>query len=149
MGIPDPIRDPQFYQGVPLRRFVAFWIDFLIILALFVPVLIIGAAVTVLTFGLAAPFLMLFFTVTGFVYRWGMLKTRSATLGMSLTGIEVRDRNGNTCDSQLAFMHTVGFFVTFLAPPLLIVGWLMMANSPHRRAMHDLFVGSVVINRPT
>jgi len=149
MGIPDPVRDPQFYKGVPLRRFVAFWIDFLVILVLFVPVLLVGAAVTVMTFGLAAPFLMLFFTATGLLYRWAMLKTRSATLGMSLAGIEVRDRDGNKCDNSTAFLHSVGFFVTFLAPPLLVIGWLMMANSPHRRAMHDLFLGTVVINRPT
>lgn len=148
MGIPDPHRDQQFYNGVPLRRFVAFWIDFVVILVLFVPVLIIGAAVTVMTLGLAAPFLMLFFTITGFLYRWAMLRTRSATLGMALTGIEVRDRNGDKCDNSIAFMHTVGFFVTFLAPPLLVIGWLMMANSPHRRVMHDLFIGTVVINRP-
>ena len=43
-GLPDPERDRQFYEGVPLRRFVAWCIDLVIILLIGVP-LSLGIAV--------------------------------------------------------------------------------------------------------
>ena len=36
-GLPDPERDRQFYEGVPLRRFVAWCVDLVIILLIGVP----------------------------------------------------------------------------------------------------------------
>ena len=40
-GLPDPVRDAQFYEGVPMRRLVAFLIDLAIILAIDVVVIVI------------------------------------------------------------------------------------------------------------
>ena len=40
MGVPDPQTDPQFYAGVPMRRFMAFLIDFAIIVVLLERVLL-------------------------------------------------------------------------------------------------------------
>ena len=33
-GLPDPERDRQFYEGVPARRLVAFFIDTVVIVAI-------------------------------------------------------------------------------------------------------------------
>ena len=148
MGVPDPHRDPQFYDGVPARRLVAFGIDFIVILFLLVAVLVAGAILTLGRLGLAGPLAMLVFSATGFVYRWIMLAQRSATLGMILTGIEVRDGQGDRMTPMTAFIHTAGFYATFFFLPLLFIGWFLMFTSPYRRVMHDLILGSVVINRP-
>lgn len=145
MGIPDPHRDPQFYQGVPLRRFVAFLIDTAVITVL----CLLGAIILVLfTFGLGAVLLPLAFVGTAFVCRWLPLSRNSATLGMVLTGVEVRDARGDYLTPQLAALHTAAFMGTLMFLPLAIIGWIMMAGSPTRRALHDTFLETVVINKP-
>ena len=77
-----------------------------------------------------------------------MLWQRSATLGMLATGIEVRDRNGEKCDPTTAFLHSFLFIASLYFLPVAIVGWILMASSPHRQAIHDLMLKTVVINRP-
>ncbi|MFK7943333.1 MAG: RDD family protein [Paracoccaceae bacterium] len=145
MSIPDPHRDPQFYQGVPLRRFVAFWIDTIAILLLWFVGAVLLAAVTL---GLATPLFPVLFVGTAFAYRWLLLSRISATLGMQLTGIEVRDNQGERMTPTVAALHTIGFMVTLTFLPLAILGWILMANSPTRQALHDSIFGTVVINRP-
>ncbi len=148
MGVPDPVHDSQFYQGVPLRRFVAFCIDLAIIIGLWCAVLILGVLVSILTLGVATPMAVVIFSATSFLYRWAMLTQRSATLGMIGTGIEVRSATGGPVDPLTAFLHVAGFYVSVFFTPLLVIGWLVMAVSPHRRLLHDLVLGTVVINRP-
>ena len=148
MSLPDPDHDPQFYAGVPARRFAAFVIDAAVIVALTLPVMVLGAIFSILTFGLGSGLGALMAVLTGFLYRFGMLTVFGATAGMLLMGIEVRDADGRTPGEGTAFVHTAGFNVTFLFPPLLIIGWILMVQSPYRRAMHDLPLGTVVINRP-
>ena len=149
MGVPDPETDPQFYEGVPLRRFIAFLLDSLLIFVLWFVVLFLALIVTALTVGLAGPVMIIALAGTGLFYRWIMLWQRSATLGMMALGIEVRDPQGEKCNGQVAFLHSTAFLVTLYFLPLAIIGWILMASSPNRRAMHDLMLGTVVINRPT
>lgn len=148
MDIPDPHRDPQFYQGVPLRRLVAFAVDIVIVLFLMMCVAFVGGALTLGAIVFAGPLLIFMFSATGFIYRWIMLVQRSATVGMMMTGIQVRDGSGDPMGKLSAFIHTAGFYATFFFLPLLFIGWFLMFTSPHKRAMHDLILGSVVINRP-
>jgi uncharacterized RDD family membrane protein YckC len=148
MGVPDPVIDGQFYDGVPMRRLVAFCIDLVVILGLWCVVLVVGLLISILTLGLGTPLAAAVFAATGFIYRWVMLIERSATLGMILTGIEVRDATGERLNPIVAFLHVAGFYVSVFATPLLVIGWFLMATSPYRRLLHDLFLGTVVINRP-
>lgn len=148
MGIPDPDHDPQFYEGVALRRLIAFLLDTLVIVVLWFFVLIAAFLVSFLTFGIAAPIMMLMLGFTGLIYRWIMLWQRSATLGMLATGIEVRDQNGEKCDPATAFLHSLAFIGTLYFFPLAVIGWILMSSSPHGRALHDMMVKTVVINRP-
>jgi uncharacterized RDD family membrane protein YckC len=148
MGIPDPLEDSQFYQGVVTRRLVAFCIDLLVVLLLWCIVLVVGLLVTVLTLGLATPLALAVFGAADFLYRWAMLAARSATLGMLATGIEVRDADGTRLNPIVAFLHVSGFYLSVFVTPLLVIGWFLMASTPHRRMLHDLVLGTVVINRP-
>ncbi len=149
MGVPDPVRDSQFYEGVPMRRLVAFCIDVFVVLALWCIVLIFGLLISVLTLGLAAPLAVAVFAAADFLYRWAMLAERSATVGMLVTGIEVRDATGDRLNPVMAFLHVAGFYVSVFVTPLIVIGWLLMASSPLRRLLHDLVIGTVVINRPS
>ena len=145
MGIPDPHSDPQFYAGVPLRRLVAFLIDTAIILGLWFVGAVVLAAVTL---GAGVVLFPILFLGTAFAYRWLLLARNSATIGMRLTGIEIRDANGDSLTNPLAAFHTIGFMVTLGFLPLAIIGWFLMATSPTRQALHDIVFGTVAINRP-
>lgn len=148
MAAPDPVLDSQFYAGVPTRRFVAFCIDVVIVFVVWVAVLLVGLALTVVTLGLGAPIAVLAASVTDFLYRWLTLAEGSATLGMRLTGIEIRDGTGSRLDPVMAFLHVGGFYVSLFFVPLLVIGWILMAATPHRRMLHDIVLGTVAINRP-
>ena len=148
MGVPDPETDPQFYDGVPLRRLIAFLLDTVVIICLWFVLLVILGLVTAATFGLAFPLMLIALAGTGLFYRWIMLARRSATVGMMMLGIEVRDSAGERCSDGTAFLHSFAFLATLYFLPLAIIGWILMASSPHRRALHDMMLGTVVINRP-
>jgi uncharacterized RDD family membrane protein YckC len=145
---PDPVLDSQFYDGVPTRRFVAFCIDVVVVFAIWLVVLVLGLVLTVVTLGLGAPLAALAASVTDFLYRWFLLAEGSATLGMRLTGIELRGAAGRRLDPVTAFLHVAGFYVSLVFLPLLVIGWILMAASPHRRLLHDTVLGTVAINRP-
>ncbi|MEM9232442.1 MAG: RDD family protein [Pseudomonadota bacterium] len=145
MGIPHPDRDSQFYEGVPVRRLAAFVIDMVVI---FVLTAVSAFVLLVATFGLSGPIIPLVITLTGFFYRYLMLKQRSATIGMLLTGIEVRNSEGDKLDNTMAFLHTATYTATFIVTPLMLIGWFLMLSDSHRRLMHDSILGTVVINRP-
>ena len=120
----------------------------MIVVFLMLCVVFVGGVLTLGAVFLAGPLAMLTFGLTGFVYRWILLAQRSATIGMSVTGIEVRDAVGERMTRQIAFLHTAGYYVTMFFTPLLLIGWFLMFTTPYRRAMHDLVLGTVVINRP-
>lgn len=148
MSAPDPVLDAQFYDGVPARRFAAFCIDAAIVVALWLAVLVVGLFFTLVTLGAGAPLLALALSATDFLYRWMTLAEGSATLGMRLAGIQLRDAAGRRLDPVTAFLHVGGFYVSLFFLPLLVVGWVLMAASPHRRLLHDTVLGTVAINRP-
>ena len=148
MSAPDPVLDAQFYDGVPARRFVAFCVDAAVVVALWLVVLVVGIFLTLITLGAGAPLLVLALSATDFIYRWATLAEGSATLGMRLTGIQIRDAGGRRLDPVTAFLHVAGFYASLFFLPLLVVGWVLMAASPHRRLLHDMVLGTVAINRP-
>ena len=148
MSLPDPVHDRQFYDGVPLRRLVAFFLDLIVVAGLMMTVIVGGALVGLVTAGVGFLFAVVLFFISGFAYRYLMLARRSATLGMLAAGIELRDRSGQTLDPATALVHTAGFFITFSIPPVLLLGWVLMTASPYRRLMHDHLPGTAAINRP-
>jgi uncharacterized RDD family membrane protein YckC len=81
-----------------------------------------------------------------FLYRWLTIKSRSATLGMRVMNIELRNHRGAPLTSGEAALHTVSFLVcaSFLLPQLLSIG--MMIGRPLNRGLPDEAVGAVMIN---
>ena len=148
MGHPDPVTDPQFYQGVPLRRLVAFAIDSLVIGVILLTIAVVGALLGFVTFGLGWLLVVPGFAVAGFLYRFTLLKERSATLGMLASGIEIRGPDGERLDPILAAMHTLFYYVTLYLPVLMLAGMVLMFLNPRRQLLHDLPLGTVAINRP-
>ncbi len=144
----DPIAEPEYFDGVLGRRFVAFLIDAVLICA---PIG--AAAVFIFVFGfLTFGFGWFLFSLLspGFVI-WALAYTgltlggpRSATVGMRAMGIEMRQSSGAPMNTLLAVLSVVLFWVllSVLTPFVVLVGLL----NARKRLLHDLILGTVVTN---
>ena len=140
-GLPDPAREPAFYRGVTVKRGAAWVVD---------------AAATLLLCLLALPFTAftglfwwpVLWLLVGFLYRWATLAGGSATLGMRLMAITLRDRHGDRLDPGTAFLHTLGYSVSVAAFPLQLVSIGFMAALGRGQGLTDLLLGTAAINRP-
>ena len=144
----DPIRNPELFEGVLARRFIAFLIDVTIIT---VPVLI--AAVFILIFGLVT--LGLGWTLYGLLWPaaviWAIFyygstfgSPVSATIGMRITDLEMRTWYGAPAYFVLGAVHAVVYWlsISFLTPLILLVAFF----NERKRLLHDMLVGTIVIN---
>ncbi|MEM9319099.1 MAG: RDD family protein [Pseudomonadota bacterium] len=139
--LPDPETQTEFYHGVAFKRLLAWCVDtVLTLLATFL--------VGLFTFGLGWLFFPVFFFVINAIYRWVSLSSGSATLGMRLMAIEIRNAQGARLDSNEAALHTLGFLIcsAFALPQLISAA--MMAFGTRGQGLHDLFLGTTAINRP-
>jgi uncharacterized RDD family membrane protein YckC len=138
--LPDPLRQPEFYNGVLPKRLVAWLMD---------------SALIFLCCLLALPltgFLALFFwpflyLLIGFLYRVVTISGFSATPGMMFMGLELRNAQGALFDGQDALKHTAGFTISFAIPILQVVSIVLMATSARGQGLSDNLIGSVVLNR--
>ncbi len=138
--LPDPYAQSEFYSYVALKRFGAWVIDVVVITVI---LLIAG----IFTVGLAWFFWPVFFVALSFVYRWFTLSSQSATWGMRIMAIESRNATGARLNSFEAMMHTFLFMLAsgFVLPQTISV--LMMILGVRKQGLHDLFLGTVAINR--
>lgn len=144
-GLPDPVRDRQFYEGVPARRLAAWFVDLVVVLAVGVPVALIFGLAT-LGFGLALfPFVV---AGVGFVYRTLTIAGGSATWGMRFMGIELRRWDGSRFDLPTAFLHTAIYTVAFSVVILQVASMGMMLATRYGQGLPDIVLRTTAINRP-
>jgi uncharacterized RDD family membrane protein YckC len=150
----DPQINPELFEGVLARRLIAFVVD-LVILA--VPI-VLGAifivASTIATLGIAGilfallsplywPLIMVWAIC---YYGFTLGSAASATIGMRVMDLEMRTWSGSPCYFVLGAVHAIVFWVTvsFLTPLVLLVGFF----NARKRLLHDMLVGTIVINSP-
>jgi len=138
--LPDPDRQPEFYQSVATKRFVA-WLFDIAFISLLCTVAIL------LTFGMGVFILALIYAVISFVYRVVTIANGSATLGMRFMGIELRDSFGARMDFGKAVAHTAGYFVSMTFFVVQIISIIMMLTSARGQGLTDSFLGTVMINQ--
>ncbi|MEL7214789.1 MAG: RDD family protein [Pseudomonadota bacterium] len=138
---PDPETAPQFYAGVSVKRFFAWIIDAIVVGGL---TFIAG----LLTLTLAFWFFPLAFVLLGFMYRVWTISTRSATWGMRIMGIELRNRGGLTVTTTEAVVHTLAYSVVLLSGLLHLLTVVLMIATPKGQGLHDFLTGTVMINSP-
>ncbi len=140
-GLPDPVREPAFYQGVVTKRALAWVVD---------------AGVTLLLCLLILPFTaftalfwwpVLWMTV-GFLYRWASLAGGSATWGMRLMALTIRERDGAPLSGATALAHTVGYSVSLAMFPLQVISVALMVVRGRGQGLTDVILGTAAINRP-
>ncbi len=147
-ALPDPDRDAQFYEGVQQRRVFAFLIDLVVILLIDVAIWIVLGLVGIVTFGLGWLLIVPAVLASGFLYRWYMLANHSGTIGMMLTGIEIRRADGQRLDPATALAHTALFTVSLISVILMLISFAVALVTPRGQMLHDLLLGTVAINRP-
>jgi uncharacterized RDD family membrane protein YckC len=148
----DPAANPELFEGVLARRCLAFVIDMILIA---IPILLIGmfmVVTTIATLGLAAlvyallsPLFWPLIVIWAICYYgFGLGSPASATIGMRMMDIEMRTWYGASAYFVLGAVHVVGFWVTvsFLTPFILLVAFF----NQRQRLLHDMLVGTIVIN---
>ena len=137
---PDPTRAPQFYTSVPSKRLIAWVIDIAVTLLL-----------TLLFIPFTAFIGLFFFPVLamliGFAYRTLTIAASSATWGMRMMSIELRDARGERFDFGQALVHTLGYSFSFAFVLIQFVSVILMLGSARGQSLIDLALGSVMINR--
>jgi uncharacterized RDD family membrane protein YckC len=146
----DPAVSPELFDGVLARRIVAFIIDVIII-----AIPLIAASAFILVFGLFTFGLgwALFWLLSPASVIWALVYygmtlggPASATIGMRAMEIEMRTWYGAPAYLVLGAVHAVVFWVSVsvLTPFILLIGFF----NPRRRLLHDMLVGTVLINSP-
>jgi uncharacterized RDD family membrane protein YckC len=146
----DPATNPELFEGVLARRVLACVIDFVI---LAVPVLFAAMFIFVIglltlglgffIYGLLGP-AMVIWAVTYYGLTLG--GPRSATIGMRVMDLEMRTWYGAPSYFLLGAVHAVVFWITVSALSPLVL--LVCLVNERRRCLHDMLVGTIVINNP-
>jgi uncharacterized RDD family membrane protein YckC len=140
-GLPDPVREHAFYDGVTTKRGLAWVVDVILIAVLCALVLPFTAFTGIFFF----PALML---IVGFFYRWSTISGRSATWGMRLMAIELRNLRGERFSSSEAFWHTAGYTISVVTFPLQLISVAMMLVTARSQGLTDHLMGTTAMNRP-
>jgi uncharacterized RDD family membrane protein YckC len=141
-ALPDPDRHAEFYDGVALKRGLAWLVDTAIVAAL-------TALIVPFTAFTALFFLPLLWLTVSFVYRVATLSGGSATPGMRLMSIEFLTWRGERFDFATAFLHTLGYTLSISTLLVQIVSIALMLTSARGQGLTDMVLGTVAINRPS
>jgi uncharacterized RDD family membrane protein YckC len=144
----DPWSQPELFRGVLTRRAFAFLID---VMVLSIPVIL--AVIFIAVFGVVTLGLgwALFWLVSPASVIWALIYygaslggPHSATIGMRMMDLQMRTWYGAPSYFVLGAMHAVLFWVSVsvLSPLVLLVGLF----NGRRRLLHDIILGTVVIN---
>src|SRR5690606_19646978 len=135
----DPDTRPELFDGVLSKRILAFLIDALIIAALMIPAILIVFVVGLITLGLGWLLFPPLFAIVALGYvAFTLGGPASATIGMRMSGIEMRTWNGAPMFALLAIMHALVFWfsVGLLTPLILLVGLFTRRG----QLLHDLLL---------
>jgi uncharacterized RDD family membrane protein YckC len=144
----DPLRDPELFDGVVPRRVIAFVIDLVVIGT---PVVL--AAIFIFLFGIVTLGVgwLLYWLLSPATIIWAIVYygltfggPRSATIGMRMVDIEMRTWYGAPSYFVLGAVHGVLYWVSVSALTPLIL--LVCFFNHRRRLLHDIVLGTVVIN---
>ncbi len=139
-GLPDPDTHGGFYSGTSSKRLVAWIVDTILIV-------MISLVAIPLTAFVGLFFFALLFLGASFIYRTASIAAWSATPGMILMGIELRNARGERFDAGTAAAHTMLYLVMMSFFVLQAVSILLMLLNARGQGLHDMLLGTAAINR--
>lgn len=136
--------DARTYEGVLLKRTLAFIVDYFLILLLCIPAAIVLFVFSIITLGLGAmlyPALFILVAVPYFGFTLG--GASQASPGMKMMGLAMVRTNGQRIDFLLSTVHIVLFWVvnSVVTPLVLLVGLF----TERSRLVHDFLLGTTVV----
>ncbi|TDQ66132.1 putative RDD family membrane protein YckC [Maritalea mobilis] len=144
--LPDPHSAPELFDGVLLRRILAFVIDLIVVTILIVIASVLLGILGVLTLGIA--WLGYFILVPGVWIGYYALTLGTpvrATLGMQMMDIVLTPTRATPLEGWLAILHPiVGWVSITLFTPFILLAGLFTAR---RQLVHDLVVGTLMVRR--
>lgn len=144
--LPDPGTAPELFDGVLLRRSVAFIIDTLILGFIATILLFIGTIAGFLTFGLAWLSLPIVIPLAILGYYAATLGSpMRATVGMSLMDVVLVPARGYPLDGWKILIHPIVFWITvWVAWPISLFVALV---TPRQQMVQDLVAGTLMLRR--
>lgn len=137
---PDPATHPEFYQDIPTKRLLAWCVDMIVII-------VVGTLLIPFTGFTAVFYLPFLFLTVGLIYRAVTLAKYSATFGMQLMSIELRDNRDKPLDWNSALIHTMGYYMSMAIPLFQLASVVMMLTTHRHQGLTDLIMGSVAMNK--
>lgn len=144
----DPWLNPELFQGVLTKRVFAFLIDLVVLTVPIVVVTVFIAMFGLVTLGIGWT---LFWLVSPLSVIWALVYygaslggPHSATIGMRTMGLELTTWTGEPGYFVLGAAHAFLFWLSLsmLTPLVLLVGLF----NGRRRLLHDIVLGTVIIN---
>ena len=145
----DPVAEPWLFDGVRTRRILAFLLD-LVVLSIFIGIAaVVVGLLGVITLGLGWLLYAILVPAIALLYiALTMGGPKSATPGMQAMGIEMRLWHGGRMHGLIAIVHALIFYFSWGTG---LLGFLLVASSlfsSTKRCLHDVLLGTVVINSP-
>lgn len=142
---PDPLDAPELYDGIRVKRLIAYLIDISIIVCLWLALWVFGSVFALITLGLLFPVLSLAAFLLPFAYHTLLIGGASnATVGMRGMDLRVVAWNGHRPGYAQAALQTVLFIASAAITNFLILG--VSFFNPRGRCLHDLLAGTVTVN---
>ncbi|WP_370242326.1 RDD family protein [Pararhodobacter marinus] len=140
MSLPHPLDEPEFYDHLMIKRFMAWVIDLVITLVMVLVAL-------VLTGFLAIFILPFVWAAIAIAYRTVMLTRYGATLGMMVASVRWVRLDATRPDQTLALWHSVIYAgsMSFVIPQIASVAMMMI--TPYRQGLNDWILGTTIVNR--
>lgn len=142
---PDPLEAPELYDGIRVKRLVAYGIDLIIIAALLGLMWVIGIFFVAVTFGLLMPVLTVATALLPIAYHTALIGgPANATVGMRVMDLRVVAWNGHRPGYAQAALQTVLFYASITLATFLVLA--VSFFNPRGRCLHDLLAGTVTVN---
>lgn len=138
-----PVFGVERFEGVLSRRIFAFILDCFLIALLTIPFVLFSLFLAIFTFGLLI--VPVGGVLTFFYFTLFTGGTKSATPGMRLMGIELRDLRGGRPDLLQAGVRTLVFMASNTVLPVIICAVALF--DLRRRTIHDMLTSTVVVRR--
>ena len=144
--LPDPARNPELFDGVLLRRAMAYVVDCAIIVLIALGVMIVGLIAGIVTLGVGWLALPVVVPVAILAYYAATLGSpMRATVGMRALDIVLTPARGRPLDGWMILVHPLLFWLTvWISWPFSI---LFALFTPRRQMLHDLIVGTLMLRR--
>ena len=144
--LPDPVTNPELFEGLLVRRAMAYGIDLAIIAAMALALALVGLVLGFFTLGLGWLALPFAIALAVLAYYAGTLGSASrATVGMKAMDIVLTPARGAPLDGWAILIHPIVFWVTiWVSWPFTI---LFALFTPRQQLLHDLIAGTLMVRR--